>query len=163
LEEELTEYDLELVKIMRDPVRWVEYHLGLKPRWYQTQILRHPHNRIALRLGRRMGKTWTMSAHALWAASTGLGGKCPRGAKLIFATPYESQSRLIFDEMIKLIDEHPMLSDSIKSSTKSPFEIKFKNGSVIKLFTAGSKSGNAGGSMRGQAADWIYFDEMDYI
>lgn len=58
---EITKYDNEMLKIMRDPVLWADAHLKVNPkdagpRWYQEQILRHPHNRIVLRCGRRVGK-----------------------------------------------------------------------------------------------------------
>ena len=52
----ITKHDNEMAKIIVDPVLWAEHHLGQKPRWYQEQILRHPHNRIVLRCGRRLGK-----------------------------------------------------------------------------------------------------------
>lgn len=51
-----TNHDHEMIQIMRDPVAWATHHLGETPRWYQQQILRHPHNRKVLRCGRRIGK-----------------------------------------------------------------------------------------------------------
>lgn len=53
---QFTKYDQEMLEIIRDPVKWTEHHLGEKPRWYQEQILRHPHHRKVLRCGRRIGK-----------------------------------------------------------------------------------------------------------
>ena len=60
----ITKYDDEAARIMRDPVLWTEKHIGQKPRWYQEQILRHPHNRIVLRCGRRV--RWRVSAAPIW-------------------------------------------------------------------------------------------------
>lgn len=103
--------------------------------------------------------TWTMVAHILWVAFTSNGGTKPHGATCVVATPYDTQARLIFDELVKNIENSEILSQSLESKTKNPYYIKFKNGSEIKLFTAGTKSGSEGGSLRGQKADWLYMDK----
>lgn len=88
--------------------------------------------------------TWTMAAHMLWVAFTCNGGtRITRGATCIVATPYDNQARLIFDQLKTFIDNNKALSESISSITKNPYVIKFKNKSVIKLFTAGTRSGNS--------------------
>ena len=98
--------------------------------------------------------TWTMAAHMLWVAFTSNGGlKSDGGAKCVVATPYDNQARLIYDQLSSFIEENETLSSSIKSKSKAPYIIQFHNGSSIKLFTAGTKSGAEGGSLRGQAAD----------
>lgn len=159
-----TRHDEDMLKIFSDPVLWVRHHLGEGPRWYQEDILRHPHHRKVLRCGRRIGKTWTMTAHMLYTAFTCNGGRnIKKGATCLVATPYESQAREIFDQLKTFIDNNPILQDSIKSITKNPYYIEFKNKSRIKLFTAGTRSGAEGGSLRGQKADWLYMDEMDYL
>lgn len=107
--------------------------------------------------------TWTMCAHMLWVVFTCNGGKKPRGATCVVATPYDNQARLIFDQLKEFIDNNPALSNSIVGMTRNPYIITFKNGSVIKLFTAGTRSGAEGGSLRGQKADWLYMDEVDYM
>ena len=58
---DITKYDDDMLEIMQDPVQWANAHLKINPtdagpRWYQEQILRHPHNRMVLRCGRRVGK-----------------------------------------------------------------------------------------------------------
>ena len=104
--------------------------------------------------------TWTMAIHMLWVAFTGMGGTVKdRGAVAVVATPYDNQAKLIFDELRRFIDKSEMLTNSIKSITKNPYYIEFKNGGKIKLFTAGTRSGGAGASLRGQAADFLYMDE----
>lgn len=159
-----TKYDQEMLEIFTDPVKWAAHHLGESPRWYQEQILRHPHHRKVLRCGRRIGKTWTMCAHMLWVAFTCNGGQqLTKGATCIVATPYDNQARLIFDELRKFIENNPVLMDSVSNMTRNPYIITFKNKSAIKLFTAGTRSGAEGGSLRGQKADWIYMDEVDYM
>lgn len=103
--------------------------------------------------------TWTMCAHMLWVAFTGNGGKIPSGATCVVATPYDNQARLIFDQLTQFINNNDVLKSSVESMTKNPYFIKFKNGGVIKLFTAGTKSGSEGGALRGQKADWLYMDK----
>lgn len=108
--------------------------------------------------------TWTMCAHMLWVAFTCNGGmELKKGATCVVATPYDNQARLIFDQLKVFIDNNPVLQNSIKSITKNPYVIEFKNKSVIRLFTAGTRSGSEGGSLRGQKASWLYMDEVDYM
>lgn len=56
VKQKFTNHDKEMLEIMRDPAKWAAHHLGEAPRWYQEQILRHPHHRKVLRCGRRIGK-----------------------------------------------------------------------------------------------------------
>lgn len=104
--------------------------------------------------------TWTMAIHMLWVAFTCNGGReTEYGSTCVVATPYDSQAALIFNELKKFIEKNPLLAESIESMTKNPYYIKFKNGSEIKLFTAGTRSGAEGGSLRGQKASWLYMDK----
>ena len=106
--------------------------------------------------------TWTMAAHMLWVAFTGNGGKITQGgATCVVATPYDSQAKLIYDQLKTFIEENEVLRNSVKSSTKNPYYIEFHNKSVIKLFTAGTKSGSGGASLRGQRADYLYLDKSN--
>lgn len=98
-----------------------------------------------------------MCIDALWRTSTN------RSYVALFATPYESQVRLIFGRMNELIDMSPALLKQVESRTKTPFSIKFKNGSRIIGFTTGASSGGGAASARGQRADAIYLDESDYM
>jgi len=108
--------------------------------------------------------TWTMCAHMLWVAFTCNGGtETRKGATCIVATPYDNQARLIFDQLKTFIDNNPVLGESVRSLTKNPYVIEFKNKSIIRLFTAGTRSGSEGGSLRGQKASWLYMDEVDYM
>ena len=101
--------------------------------------------------------TTTMVIHILWYGFT------RKDSKQVIAAPYDSQIRMIFDMLRQFIDNSPELRNSIASSTRNPHEIKLKNGASIKGFTAGTRSGAEGGSLRGQAADWLYMDELDYM
>jgi replicative DNA helicase len=108
--------------------------------------------------------TWTMTAHMLWVAFTCNGGtELKKGATCLVATPYDTQAREIFDQLNNFINNNPVLQASVESIRRSPYEIVFKNKSRIKLYTAGTRSGTEGGSLRGQKASWLYMDEVDYL
>ena len=100
-------------------------------------------------------KTETMCVDALHRASTNRSYVC------LFAAPYEAQIRMIFNRITELISLSPLVKEMVISNTKTPFEIKFNNGSSIKGFTTGAASGGGATSIRGQRADEIYIDESD--
>lgn len=152
--------------IRKDPVKWAYWKLKdpkgnpWKARWYQKKMIdgiMDGDRRIAARMGRRVGKTETMVVYCLWYAFH------HKNARLLIATPYEHQVRLIFMRLNELIDDCEELVNSIKTRTKNPFIVQFNNGSSIMGFTVGATSGNAGASVRGQRADFIFMDEIDYI
>lgn len=91
--------------------------------------------------------------HAVWYAYTN------KNAALLIATPYENQVNLIFSRMREFLKDCPEISGSIVINRRNPNYIEFGNGSRIQGFTAGTKSGAEGGSIRGQKADWIYLDK----
>lgn len=106
--------------------------------------------------------TWTMVAHMLFACHTNMGGTKKSGNTIcLVATPYDSQALNIYKQIIQFIDKSDIIRSSIVSTTKSPYNITFANGSEIRLFTTGAKTSSGGASIRGQRADYIYLDEMD--
>ena len=159
---------LKLKKICENPVLWAKAFVKtvdnstkkIQPwtaRWYQAEMLTSKALKKVARCGRRTGKTESMCIDSLWRTNT------KRSYTCLFITPYESQVRMIFDRINELIDLSPAVKDNLASRTKTPFEIKFKNGSKIKGFTTGASSGGGAGSSRGQKADEIYLDESDYM
>ena len=164
--EKLTKQEIEQLRILLDPVAWAEATLKdpknpnkqVVIREYQRNMLEDKSIRKVSRCGRRIGKTFTMVVHILWYAFT------HANSKQVIATPYDSQVTLIFDMIRQFIEGTPELIESIETMVKSPHHrIKLKNGALISGFTAGTRSGAAGGSLRGQAADWLYMDEVDYM
>lgn len=79
--------------------------------------------------------------------------------RVLVAAPYENQIRNIFTRLNELIAESPLLKQTVKSSTKNPAKIEFDNGSMILGFTTGDDAA----SIRGQKADWIFIDEVDFM
>ncbi|CDQ41831.1 phage terminase large subunit family protein [Virgibacillus salexigens] len=160
--EEMQEVERE---IRSDPVKWAYWKLKdpkgnpWKARWYQEDMIKDIMNgtrRIAARMGRRVGKTETMVVFCLWYAFH------HKNARLLITTPYEHQVRLIFMRLQELINDCDELANS-SSSTKNPFITSFNNGSKIMGFTVGATQGQSGASVRGQRADFIFMDEIDYM
>ena len=146
------------IHISSDPILWGREYLDLKPRIYQTLILRTPSRKKVLRLGRRMGKSFSMALYALWRAFTN------PDEKIIVIAPMKSHVGLLYDEIMKMAKRNDVIANEITSSVKSPqYEIKWSNGSVIRFFTTGMKSGGKANVTRGQEADVIILDEMDYM
>ena len=98
-------------------------------------------------------KTETMVIDMLWRAFT------RRNYRIVVATPYENQVRLIFMRINEILQTSPLISKEIVKNTKNPYIIQFANGSAIIGFT----TGNDAASVRGQKADWLYLDEVDYM
>lgn len=157
-----------LKKIMDDPVLWAKafvttYDNATKEkipwtaRWYQAEMLRDNSLKKSYLCGRRTGKTETMIIEALYRVFN------KKMFVFMFATPYENQIRTIFERINVILDNSKLLKEQLVRSTKNPYVIKFSNGSKILGFTTGSSSGNAGASLRGQTADWVALDEMDYM
>ena len=146
------------VHVASDRVLWAKHVLGVKPRVYQILVLRHHKLRKVMRWGRRLGKTWVMAVILLHYAYTTNYGHC-----LVMA-PMKSHVKLIYDEVKKLYENSPVVSGSITRSVTSPqFEILLTNGSSIRFFTTGLKTGGKADVARGQEAHLIVLDEMDYM
>ncbi|MBA4293908.1 hypothetical protein C0431_13175 [bacterium] len=152
--------------LRKDPVKWARWKLKdqkgnpWQARWYQIDLINDvvsgKTNKLAVRMGRRVGKTETMCVYMLWHAFH------KKNQRLLVATPYENQVRLIFKRLKELISTSKELSDSLIKDTSNPYELGFSNGTAIIGFTVGATSG-AGASVRGQRADFLFIDEIDYI
>lgn len=82
-----------------------------------------------------------------------------RNYRIVVATPYENQVRLLFMRINEILQTSPLLSKEVTRNTKNPYVLQLKNGSAIIGFTTGTDAA----SVRGQKADWIYLDEVDYM
>ena len=162
----LSEEDLRALQIISDPVAFAEAHFGWKARDYQADILRDPSLRKLVRAGRRVGKSEIIAIKCIWYSFTR--GQDPdrpgsRGHVCLIVTPYEEQITSIFTRIRELIALSPEIRASIKQDKQNPQTIVFHNGSRIKGYTAGTKSGSEAAGIRGQRADWIFLDEADYL
>jgi len=152
------------IHIASDPVLWAKYFLKDYPRVYQALVLRDPNTRRVMRYGRRLGKTFTLATYALWYAYTN------NIAHVIVVAPMKSHVGLIYDEILKLAKQNDLILNkeekdcAITRHVQSPqYQIDFENGSTIKFFTTGMKSNGRADVARGQEADVLILDEMDYM
>lgn len=144
--------------IASDVVLWGKNFLGIKPRVYQILVLRDPSNRRVLRFGRRAGKTWILAILALHYSYT------TKNGRVLVMAPMKSQVALIYDEVMKLVQESEAVSNAISRNVTSPqYEINFTTGASVRFFTTGLKTGSKADVARGQEAHVIILDEMDYM
>ena len=155
-----TGFSLQEVKELYDPAEWIYQNIGMVPYWYQHRTLKCTSIRRALRWGRRTGKTEVIAAYILYMAYTNA------KKKILCVTPAKAQGKEINDRIHKLInDGGPKLRADIVRDVQQPYyELVFANESRIRFFVAGQSGGaNAGSQVRGQEADLIFIDEMDYL
>jgi len=142
----------------KDPVTWARHFLKQKPRVYQIIMLRDPSRFKVFRMGRRSGKTFTMAILLLHYSYTTQYGRS------LVVTPMLAQAKLIWEEIMRLADESQVVKDSIIRAVQNPqAEVGFSNGSTIRFFTSGMKSGGKSDITRGQEAHLIVLDELDYM
>lgn len=150
--------------VTNSPVLWAKVYLNWTCRDYQFPILMEGKQakQLVLRLGRRLGKTDSMCVLILWYAYTQLNKGPNEQYNILILTPYETQIDLIFDRLKQLIYGSPLMQSLVTRDIYHRFE--FANGTIITGLTAGASSGNSGSNnTRGQRADLIILDEVDYI
>lgn len=146
------------IHIAKDPIVWARHFLGVNPRVYQILILRDPSLRKVLRAGRRLGKSFSLAIQLLHYSYTRKDGR-----SLVIA-PMKTQVELIYQEILRIASKNETVTNSITRKVTSPqFMIQFSNGSTIRFFTSGMRSGGKSDVARGQEAHLIILDEMDYM
>jgi len=177
LAKKISPEQLEMAQEVYDPIKWAAKHLKWKPRKskdgteYQTLALRCSSKRKTLRWGRRLGKTDVLSVRALHFLYT----HSPKAQRwdeerqewvndfgtILVLTPFLSQVKNLFNRMKELIEANPDLAQEVVRSISTPYHvIELKSGAKIVGFSAGAKGAE---SVRGQKADLIILDEMDYL
>jgi len=172
--------EIEMAQGLYDPIIWAKDKLNWEPRKskdgeeYQKNILRCSSKRKVMRLGRRLGKTELLVInilHYLFNNSP----KVQRWDKelmkwvegfstILVLTPYLSQQKLIFNRIRQLIGKKSELQNEIKRDVSTPYhEIELYNGARVVGFSSGAKSGSGAETSRGQKADLLILDEMDYL
>lgn len=110
------------------------------------------------------GKTEALVISMLFNLFTKPGVPDSEGFQIIVITPYQAQIDLIFTRMLELIRSSPLTQNSLKRNVKAPiYTSELYNGSIIRGFTAGTKSGGNAEAVRGQHGHMLVFDESDYL
>lgn len=131
---------------------------------YQAEMLRCTSKRKVFRIGRQAGKTETLVVSMLFNMFTKPGVPDTEGFKIVVITPYQSQIDLIFSRMLELIRSSSITQNSLRRNVKAPtYTIELYNGSEVRGFTAGTRSGGNAEAVRGQHAHMLVFDEADYL
>tara|TARA_B100001250_G_scaffold412196_1_gene442780 strand:+ start:613 stop:2952 length:2340 start_codon:yes stop_codon:yes gene_type:complete len=133
MSDKLTEQELLEAQILADPVYFAEMYLkspanpkeDLVLRPYQKEILRDRTQKRVLRMGRRTGKTVTLAIEAIWKAYT------HTNREVLLVAGYDSQVQTIFNLIFRMARDATFISTSIERTRMRPYEIWFKNGSVI--------------------------------
>ena len=145
------------------PMLWAKTYLNWEARDYQKDILNQGKKakKLVLRLGRRLGKTEDMCILILWHCFARPNmGKNQTVYDVLILTPFETQVDLIFKRLNQLIDQSQLLMQELDNRIQH--KIKFKGEVTITGLTLGVKSGSQGANTRGQRADLIIYDEVDY-
>lgn len=136
LEVGITSEHQKQLHIAKDPIVWARHFLDVNPRVYQILILRDPSLRKVLRAGRRLGKSFSLAIQLLHYSYTHKDGR-----SLVIA-PMKTQVELIYQEILRLASKSDVVTNSISRKVTSPqFMIQFSNGSTIRFFTSGMRSG----------------------
>ena len=155
--------ELEMLKDLIDPVHWAKFNISPKvftERWYQSQLLSCTANRKVVRCGRRAGKSFSIALRVVHNSLMN------SDFKTLIVCPAEVQTQEIYEAMIAIInhldmEKYGQYDDMVSSYTKQPVHtMKFSNGQRVKGFTAGAQGAK---SVRGQPADDIVLDEVDYL
>ena len=133
MQNELSQEELIEAQIISDPVFFAEVYLrspsnpkeDLILRPYQKQILRDRHQRRVLRMGRRTGKSVSLAVEAIWKAFTNA------HREVLLVAGYDSQVGTLFNLMNRMVKDSPEVKKSISNTRMRPYEIHFKNGSII--------------------------------
>lgn len=161
-----SEEEMDIVEQSINPYYWAEKNIDIKnenpstklfmPRWYQEQFLRCSARRKTIRAGRRIGKSQGITMGLLHKMLT------TEKYYVLVVAPYDAQAEEIYVKAKQILNNlNEPYDEIVESAKESPnYQIKLRNGSRLRCFTAGS-SGAA--QVRGQPANLIYIDEVDYL
>jgi hypothetical protein len=159
---------LEEIREVYDPAFWAEKHImsktsigdivPFKVRWYQAEALRCTSPRKVDRWGRGTGKTAAAVIEELHFLSSN------KNTEVLVLCPSKNQAQLWWEEINFQIDNSPNKEFEVLQSKQQPvFFYLFANGSKLKIFTAGSKSGKGADSIRSQSPRRIRLEEQDFL
>jgi len=147
-----------------DIVTWAAKYLKLPTglpwiaRWYQAEVLRCSSRRKMLRIARRTGKTDLVCVEICYYLFT------EPNLKIVVAGPQKTHTEEIVNRVRGFIHSNPELSSMVIRDVSAPYyAIELSNGSRLRGFAAGTKGKGEGIGIRGQDADKLYMEEMDYI
>lgn len=151
----------QLVTNTKDCVAWAKHEFNWEARWYQAQFLRCSSPKIALRCGRRAGKTAALAMKALHLAVTKPGGKPNESYTVLIIAPYENQLAKFFEYMRTALAQARTIK--VIKDKQDPQTLEFATNARVLGFTAGQKTGARSDKIRGQDGHAIVIDEADQL
>lgn len=133
------------------PTKFCISVLNFEPFPYQAKMLEDPSKNVIICAARRVGKTYTMAAKAIWFAYCH-----PETTTLIVAST-QRQSIIMFDKLLTFIHRSELLKESVVRQTRTL--INLSNGSRIIALPCG----RTGNTIRGENADLIIVDEAAFV
>jgi len=148
----IDEINWRVIKKARDkPSYFCEKMLGMKPFFYQTEVLDSKSKFKIMLMARQLGKTQTLSFLA-----------CHRinmfeGSQVGIIAQNEKRAKEIYNAVRMLQSLNPLFADTIVKDLQS--ELVLDNGSRVQFFASGTE----GKSIRGATLDLLLKDEGDFI
>jgi phage FluMu gp28-like protein len=138
----------DLVRVLRDPLRFAQVLCGA-PLWeHQAAVVRSPARYRVLCAGRQAGKSRLFAVMALHRAFT------QPGATVLIVSAGETAAQRLLAE-VSALSSSPLLAPSVTDETKST--VILSNGSLIMSVPASQKQ------IRGWAVDLLVIDEAGFI
>ncbi len=138
-----------LAKLKENPTLFAELLLNFKPFPYQQHLLNDKSKRIIACMARQTGKTTTIATKAIHYAYTN-----PKTTTLIIS-PSLRQSIIMFDKILALTTQNPLLTKSITRKTRTTIELT-NNSRIIALPCSENL-------LRGYTAQLAICDEAAFI
>lgn len=135
--------------LKEDPVYFGKNILGIDLHQGQKRILMCPDRFIAVKAGRRFGKSYTFGVFAAWTAATN------KNCRIVCLATTKNQADELF-RTICIIIEDSILNKDVVQKTQS--RIVFANGSIIQ-----SAPGKNPNSLRGFTINLLLCDEAAFI
>lgn len=165
---EQTKLPEEQVRELLDKVYWASKHIQVTDengdfapfvaRDYQEPVLRCTAKRKVDRLARGTGKTLMGIIEELHVATTN------KNYPILVLSPRKSQAQKWYDDLLQQIENDAELSESLQQKKQAPYYVlKFRNGSSISIFTAGSQSGREADVVRSQSPRRVRLEEQDML
>ena len=148
----LDQIDWRVIKKARDmPSYYCEKMLGMKPYYYQVEILDSKTKFKIMLMARQLGKTQTLSFLASHRINM-----FP-GSQVGIIAQNEKRAKEIYNSVRMLQGLNPLFADTVIKDLQS--ELVLDNGSRVQFFASGTE----GKSIRGATLDLLLKDEGDFI
>lgn len=135
--------------LKEDPVYFGKYILNLDLHKGQQRILQCPDRFIAVKAGRRFGKSYTFGVFAAWVAATN------KNCRVVCIATSQNQADELFRTICTIIEDS-ILRKEIVQKTQS--KLVFANGAIIQ-----SVPGRNPDSLRGFTINLLLCDEAAFI